>query len=132
MHSTGLGLPTSTRGRKRTQGRLEIRLHATIRTLSGSHSVVLENISKKGAKLSVQAGLKKGSQVVLQWHGYEAFGTVSWSSSTHCGVILSSKVAESVLRSTLDLNETSYVPKEDTARLAARAWADGSTRFGFD
>ena len=132
MHRTGLSLATATRGRRRSHGRLDVRLHATIKTLSGSLSAILENISKKGAKLSVQAALREGRQVVVQWHGHEAFGMVAWSSSTHCGVTLSSELGEAVLRSTLNLNETFNVPEDDTDRLAARAWADGSARFGFD
>lgn len=131
MRRTCLDPQTGARGRKRTQGRLDVRLQATIKTVSGFHSAVLENISREGAKLGVQGRIREGSQVVVQWHGFEAFGTVSWSSPTHCGVILSSEVGESVLHSTLDLNEV-LAATDDDAKLAARAWAEGRTRFGFD
>ena len=104
MLRTCLDPPTSARDRKRTQGRLDVRLQATIKTVSGFHSAILENISREGEKLVVQGGIKEGSQVIVQWHGFEAFGTVSWSSSTHCGVTLSSEVGETVLHSTLHLN----------------------------
>lgn len=123
---------TGIRSHKRTQGRLDIRLHATIQTLGGTYSAILENISKNGAKLSVQGGLAKGSQVVLKWHGHEAFGAVSWVTSTHYGVALNVKVSEPILRATLALDETCRVPNGDDARLAAREWAEGSARFGFD
>ena len=35
------------------------------------------------------------------------------------------------LHSTLDRNEALSVPDDDGVKLAARAWADGRTRFGF-
>jgi hypothetical protein len=132
MQRASFGHSVRTGGRKRNQGRLDVRLHATIKTLSGSRAAILENISKSGAKLSVQDTVAKGSQVVVEWHGHEAFGTVAWSSATHCGVILSSPVTEAVLRSTLDLNETVGLPEDDADRIAARDWAIGSARFGFD
>jgi hypothetical protein len=124
--------PARPRGRKRNQGRLDVRLHASIKTLSGSRAAILENISKSGAKLCVQVAVTKGSQVVVEWHGYEAFGTVAWASPTHCGVIFSSPVTEAVLRATVDINEKLALPDDDADRIAAREWASGSARFGFD
>lgn len=131
MHATNQGLLKGANGRRRTYGRLDVNLKAIVKTLSGAHSAVLENISKRGAKLSVGGALREGSQVIVQWHGHEALGIIAWSSRTHCGVTLSSELGESVLRATLDLNETHQVV-ENSDRVAARAWADGSTRFGFD
>ena len=62
----------------------------------------------------------------------DGLGGVSWSSSTHCGLTLSSEIGESVLHSTLDLYEALSVPDDDEAKLAARAWAEGTTLFGSD
>lgn len=132
MQRGTFGSPARIHGRKRNQGRLDVRLHAAIKTYSGSRAAILENISKSGAKLSVQDSVSKGTQVIVEWHGYQAFGTVAWTSTTHCGVILSSPVTEAVLRATLDLNETLGLPDGDADRLAAREWANGSARFGFD
>jgi hypothetical protein len=98
----------------------------------GSHAAILQNLSKFGAKLVFDGTLKKGSSWFLRWHGLEAFGTVLWSSGTHCGVSLNSPVPEPIMRSTLGLNETHRVREEDAGRLAARAWAEGSGHFGFD
>ncbi len=118
--------------RRRTQGRLKVRLPARIDTLSATHSAILENISRKGAKLVVEAPPKCGSNAVLRWDKYEAFGTISWVSGTRCGVLFASGLSEEPLRATLSLDEVTAM-SDDTGfeSLAAREWVEGSARSGF-
>ena len=132
MHRPGL-TPTSQSGRKRTQGRLAVRLVARLASKVRTHSAILENISKSGAKLSIENPPQVGSEVILQWHGNELFAQVSWTSSTQCGLVFASTVPPALLEGALALDEAEHVPDElDVTGATARAWFDGDGRYGFD
>jgi hypothetical protein len=119
--------------RKRTQGRLAVRLVARLASKVRTHSAILENISKSGAKLSIDNPPQVGSEVILQWHGNELFGQVSWASPTQCGLAFASTVPPTLLEGALALDEAAHVPDElDVTGATARAWFDGGGRFGFD
>ena len=86
MHNRGLTRPAAS-GRQRTQGRLPVRLVAKLASRMRTHSAILENISKSGAKLALDNAPQVGSEVILQWHGNELFGRVTWTSPTQCGLV---------------------------------------------
>lgn len=118
---------------KRSQGRLRVRLHAKIITIAATHAAILEDISRKGAKLSVDNPPKPGSDAVLRWDEYESFGTIAWVSGTRCGILFGNTLAEATLLATRTLDEVSHAPADmEIDREAAKAWVEGNTRFGFD
>lgn len=132
MHRPGI-MPSHANGRKRTQGRLAVRLVARLASKVRTHSAILENISKSGAKLSIDSPPQVGSEVILQWHGNELFGEVSWTSPTQCGLVFAATVPPALLEGALALDEAAHVPDElDVGGASARAWFDGSGRCGFD
>jgi hypothetical protein len=132
MHRQGT-TSTQAGARKRTQGRLGVRLVAKLASRVQTHSGILENISRSGAKLALDNPPRIGSEVILQWHGNELFGQVSWATSTHCGLLFSSTVPPALLETTLSLDETERVPDElDASGAAVRTWFDGDGRCGFD
>lgn len=125
--------PSQASGHKRSQGRLAVRLVAKLKSRSRTQSAILENISKNGAKLAITEPPGVDSEVILQWHGNELFGRVSWASETHCAVVFGSAVSPGVLQATLSLDEVAHVPEElNVDGAAAKAWFDGNGRFGFD
>ena len=132
MHRSG-PTPSSPNGRKRAQGRLAVRLVARLASKVRTHSAILENISKSGAKLSIDSPPPVGSEAILKWHGNELFGQVSWTSPTQCGLVFASTVPSALLHGALALDEAAHVPDElDVTGATARAWFDGDGRFGFD
>ena len=132
MHRPGLA-QSKPGERKRTQGRLAVRLVAKLASRVRTHSAILENISKSGAKLTIDDPPRVGSEVILQWHGHELFGEVSWTSPTQCGLVFAAIVPPALLETTLALDEAAHVPDElDANGASAKAWVDGSGRFGFD
>jgi len=132
MHRPGL-TPSNPSGHKRTQGRLAVRLVARLASKVRTHSAILENISKSGAKLAVDNAPQIGSDVILKWHGHELLGRVSWTSATHCGLVFEKTVPPALLEETLSLDELAHVPDElDVTGAAAREWFDGEGRYGFD
>lgn len=90
------------RGSKRSQGRLDVRLIAKLKTHLGTRTAILENISKNGAMLELAVAPRVGSEVVLQWDQHEVLGKVAWVSDNHCGVTLYETLTEHVLRATLE------------------------------
>jgi hypothetical protein len=119
--------------RKRSQGRLEVRLDATLKSHSWTRSAILENISRSGAMVTVESAPPKGTEVVLEWHSNQAFGRVAWANETRCAVRFESPVSALVLQSTLSLDQVAHVPDGlDCNGAAAKAWFDGAGRFGFD
>src|SRR5687768_4422822 len=133
MHNRGLTRRPAASGRQRTQGRLPVRLVAKLASRMRTHSAILENISKSGAKLALDNAPQVGSEVILQWHGNELFGTVSWTTPTQCGLVFDAIVPPALLEATLSLDETAHVPDElDATGAAARDWFDGDGRYGFD
>lgn len=132
MHKPRPARPTAS-GRQRTQGRLAVRLVAKLASRVRTHAGILENISKRGAKLAIDHAPRIGCEVILNWHGHEVFGRVSWTSPTHCGLVFDSIVPPALLEATLSLDEAAHVPDElDVTGAAARDWFDGEGRFGFD
>jgi hypothetical protein len=129
MHRPGL-TPSNQNTRKRTQGRLAVRLVARLASKVRTHSAILENISKSGAKLSVDSPPQIGSEVILQWHGNELFGQVSWTSPTQCGLVFASTVPPALLEGALALDEAAHVPDDlDVTGATARALFDGGGRL---
>jgi hypothetical protein len=132
MHRPGSPL-SQAGGRKRSQGRLGVRLVAKLTSRTRTQSAILENISKSGAKLAIADPPEADSDVILRWHDNELFGRIGWTSATHCAVVFGSLVPPEVLQATLSLDEVAHVPDGlnlDSA--AARAWFDGTGRHGFD
>jgi hypothetical protein len=132
MHRPGLTSPGSGT-HKRTQGRLAVRLVARLASKVRTHSAILENISKSGAKLSIDNPPQVGSEVILQWHGNELFGEVSWTSPTQCGLVFASTVPPALLEGALALDQAAHVPDElNVTGATARAWFESGGRHGFD
>ena len=132
MHRPGNPLSQAS-ARKRSQGRLGVRLVAKLKSRTRTQSAILENISKSGAKLAVADPPETDSDVILQWHGNELFGRVGWTSPTHCAVVFGSLVPPALLQATLSLDEVAHVPDElNVNGAAAKAWFEGDGRFGHD
>jgi hypothetical protein len=118
---------------RRSQGRIDIRLSAKLKSHFGTQPAILQNVSKNGAKVSIVNAPKIGSDVILQWHGNEALGQVVWSTGIECGLTLYSALSEEVLRNTLALDSIAHIPEDISAEAAAaKEWAEGSGKFGFD
>jgi hypothetical protein len=132
MRSTAFKPRATASAGKRSKGRIELRLRAKLIGLANSQPAILENLSKTGAKLRVAAPLRIGSELVLQWHGSEALGKVSWSRGGQCGLTFAAPLGEPVLHQALALDAAERLPDEDDDRAAARAWVEGNARIGID
>lgn len=107
-----------------------MRLPARVVTLSDTHNAILIDLSLLGAKARVDATLRIGSEVVLEWNGHEAFGQVVWCQRGFCGIAFFEAISPDLLLATRELNETAQLPQDrEIVRQTARQWVEGTTRL---
>lgn len=114
---------------RRQRSRLRVRLRARLSTRTLTEAVILEDLSLHGAKIITHAVLKPGTEAVLEWHGFEAFGEVVWCASGRCGLSFFDMITPEVLLATRDLDDAGHLPRDsDLARESAQQWAQGKTQ----
>jgi len=124
--------PLSATPGKRFLGRLRVRLPARVETLTRTRLVILLDVSGGGARVQFE-GAPPAGEVLLRWAGNEAHGRICWQRGGLCGVAFDHRVRQEALLATARTNEASALPEDlDLTTAAARSWADGSIKFGFD
>ena len=114
---------------KRITSRLRIRLTAKLISTIETLSVELCDLSYFGARLTCRTPPLPGTEVVLQWDRFEAFGVVVWSSPNSSGIRFYDPIEPSVLIATRDLDEIDHIQSQyDISRRAAQAFVNGQIR----
>lgn len=117
------------RGR-RNRSRLRVRLPVRMETRSETSRVILVDVSTTGARIVADNPPKLGTEVVLHWDRYEAFGEVVWAEGVHCGVAFFDPIPETDVFATRELDDAARLPHDrELLRQAARHWVEGTTRF---
>jgi hypothetical protein len=118
-------LPNTPIGRRR-DSRLKATLDARLVTVSGSHTLLICDLSMSGARLSSKHRLRQGAQAVLSWLDFEAFGAIVWTNDGVSGMEFDQLLDPSVLIATRNLVDFGLVPTDEShARQQARAWSEG-------
>lgn len=122
--------PGSLHAGRRKRSRLRVRLPARLVTRCDTQSVVLCDLSLHGAQVTTKNPLKLGSEAVLEWSGFEAFGEVVWCSGDRCGLSFFDDITPQMLLDTRDLDTVAHLPRDrDMARQTARQWVEGQGRL---
>lgn len=117
------------RGR-RNRSRLHIRLPAKMETRAENLRVVMIDLSTTGARVLLQDLPQSGTEVVLYWDKYEAFGEVVWAEGVHCGISFFDPIPEETVLATREFDDAARLPKDkELLRQAARHWVEGTTRL---
>lgn len=117
------------RGR-RNQSRLHVRLPTRMETRTDTTRVILVDLSTTGARILTENPPKLGTEVLLRWDRYEAFGEVVWAEGVHCGIAFFDPIAQEDVFATRELDDAARLPRDrELLRQAARHWVEGSTRF---
>ncbi|WP_454797746.1 PilZ domain-containing protein [Novosphingobium lindaniclasticum] len=105
---------------RRRQSRLHVRLPARLVTLGSTHQAVLLDLSASGARLHVQAQLRTGCEVVVEWAkrhilghdapGHEGFGEVIWCRSNHCGIAFFEPLPLQIVLATRLVDDCEHLP----------------------
>lgn len=121
---------TTTSPGRRARSRLRVRLPVKVTSLSCTQTGVLADLSLNGARLCLSRTVAPGAEVLLQWAGFEAFGTVSWERDGMCGVRFAEPITPKVLVATRDIDDASQLPKDrEIARAIASEWVMGQRKL---
>jgi len=115
---------------KRSESRLRVRLPARLITHHGEYTVVLRDLSQRGASIERADLPQQSGDAVLIWGKYEAFGKVKWSGKNRCGMHFYDEIPPKWLIATRDLDDLEHLPEDrELHRQAAQAWVAGRSRI---
>ncbi|MBT0670866.1 PilZ domain-containing protein [Novosphingobium profundi] len=117
-------------GGRRRHSRLRVRLPARMESRCSDHQVILSDIALWGARVLTDATLARGTEVVLAWSTFEAFGEVVWCSQQQCGISFVEPITAQDLLTTRAINDAARLPDERTLiRQIASQWVQGIRRL---
>lgn len=85
---------------RRAYPRARIYLEAQLIAGHGVRRAMLQDLSVKGAKLSLAHAPESGSDVVLRWACFAAIGRVAWVDGDICGLEFDRQLDERVVATT--------------------------------
>lgn len=100
-------------GGRRRDGRLRAELAATLATLTGKLQLSICDLSTAGARLRPHCEVKVGTQGVLTWLEFDAFGEVVWHNKGFVGVKFDQPIRPTVIFQTRRACEAGLAPSED-------------------
>lgn len=112
---------------RRSSSRLKTRISARLITLLGQHRVILCSLSEGGASIQgTRLPLQTGN-VILQWMGYESFGTIRWSHPGRCGILFDEPIPHEWVLATRQHEAIGFLPSEyELNRRVAQDWVTGN------
>lgn len=116
-------------GGRRGRSRLHVRLPARLSTVTETVRVVLNDLSLTGAQLLVGHELRVGTEALLEWNKFDAFGEVVWSDGNRAGMRFETMLDPETVLSTRDMDDSEHLPSDfELIRRDAREWVQGGTR----
>lgn len=135
---TSSGNALSETPHRRARSRLATRLPARVTTLHETRIATLVDVSLTGARLlapsdlAIFRGNGHGGEILLEWSGFEAFGTIVWANAGRwdgeIGMTFERMITPAVLIATRDMQDE-YVRLggyRHDLRESARGWVEGS------
>ena len=114
-------------GGRRRSGRLRGELAASLDTLSGKLRLGIVDLSQAGARLRLHCEIKAGTQGVLKWLEFEAFGEIVWSRRGFAGIRFDKPIRPTQIHETRKAIDMGLAPSEDNwQEFQARQWFQGS------
>jgi hypothetical protein len=108
-------------GGRRSAAREPFPFLAVLSTVTHNHHVVLEDISRDGARFSApDLPLGEGEQLIFRADYLQAFGRVAWANNNECGVVFESPItleAVEQLRRDAKINSGMPLSPEERARI---------------
>jgi hypothetical protein len=110
---------------RRAHSRVRLDLPADLVTLDGRQHCRLINLSVCGANLRIEPPPAKGTCGFLRFCGAEAFGTVVWTHSKHCGVDFDEPIPLETVTAMRDLAAAHPWDEAYLEQQAIKAWIQG-------
>ena len=118
-----MGAETPLHVGRRRDSRLRLSVPGRLITLTGTHKVVLRDISQSGAKLVLPEEVQQGEDGVLEWLEFETFGTIVWKKKDLAGMAFDEAVPTPVLIATREtFDSRAFKTHEQEAREQAADW----------
>lgn len=88
--------------------------------------MILIDLSTTGARVATDNLPKIGTEAMLHWDRYEAFGEVVWAEGVQFGIAFEDPIADEDVLATRALDSVARLPGDDELlRQAAREWVEG-------
>jgi hypothetical protein len=114
---------------RRSHSRLRVRLPARLMTTSAARDVFLFDLGQFGARLRITESIAVGTEAILFWGSYEAFGVIAWIRGGYCGMSFDEELPAKILIATRDLDDVAHLNRaDDMDRRAAQIWTEGGSR----
>lgn len=111
---------------RRGRSRLRVRLPAKLQTRIENARVILVDLSMTGARLVADNPPAVGTEAMLHWDRYEAFGEVVWAQGVQFGLSFEEPISEQDVLATRELDDVARLPHDkELLRQAAREWVEG-------
>lgn len=121
---------------RRERSRLRTSLPARLTTLGGVFTCEMLDLSLTGARVRIvnrrghDKAMAAGERAMVEWEGFEAFGTVRWERGDTLGLRFWDIITPATLVQTRD-RQDAFMREGGTRtaeRSQARAWVEGLTR----
>ena len=117
MESAALG--------RRAYQRLRLGMPAELILTSGRYHCQLDDLSTRGAKVTVQAPPRALASAFLRWPGGEAFGLIVWSVGSRCGLQFDEALTPDAVFAARRAQENKKRQQDDECRTFAKNWTNG-------
>ncbi len=122
--------PVETLSGRRRRSRLRVRLAAQLATRSEAHQAILADISLDGARIQTEVPIVPGTEILIEWAGFEAFGDVVWCKDGQCGIVFEEPIARPILLATRAVHDAARLPDDrNLLRRIASQWVRGNRRL---
>ena len=107
---------------RRALTRKPISLSARLELPSGGRSVLIVDLTDRGARLQIAAPPPVGAPALLKWHSHECYSTVAWATNLECGLRFDQELAQTVLATCTETNFARIKPVAalDRIRIGAK------------
>ena len=88
--------------------------------------MILIDLSTTGARIASNNLPKVGTEAMLHWDRYEAFGEVVWAEGVQFGIAFDDPITEQEVLATRELDDVAHLPHDkELLRRAAQEWVEG-------
>lgn len=122
---SGTGPSTGRRG----ESRLRLGVEAQVVLITGSPRVVVENLSRTGARIAMDHPPQPGESCVLQVCGIEAFGDVVWSRGQRFGIRFDERLPQDAVVAVRRFADDRSTIENAQRQRMARDFVSGSRRW---
>jgi len=110
---------------QRSVNRLSLGVRGELELTRGTYPCVVDDISRTGARISLEPPPPRGAPAVLRVAGNSVFATVIWTRPDRCALRFDRPVPPEEMQRFLWISQNPEQYERDRLSVAARAWTSG-------